>query len=63
MSPSGESSPGLNRPLQKSFAALMIGYAQGDVILGAAALGREYGVALRSVSDYAAGVRAQRAAV
>lgn len=50
-------------PLQKSFAALMIAYAQGDVIPGAAALGREYGTALRSVSDYASGLRAQRASV
>lgn len=50
-------------PLQKTFAALMISCAQGDVIPGAAALGREYGVALRSVSDYASKVRAQHAAV
>lgn len=50
-------------PLQKTFAALMIDYARGDVIPGAAALGREYGVALRSVSDYASGVQAQRSAV
>jgi uncharacterized protein YbjT (DUF2867 family) len=50
-------------PLQKTFAALMIGYAHGDVIPGAAALGREYGIALRSVSDHATGVRAQRATV
>jgi NADH dehydrogenase len=49
-------------PVQNSFAALMIGYAQGDVIPGAAAVGREYGVALRSVSDYASAVHAQRAA-
>ena len=43
-------------PLQKTFAALMLNYAEGDVIAGAAELGREYGVTLRSVADYAAGL-------
>jgi uncharacterized protein YbjT (DUF2867 family) len=50
-------------PLQKSFAALMLGYAQGDVISGAKAVADEYGVELRSVSDYANSLRAQRASV
>jgi NADH dehydrogenase len=50
-------------PLQKSFAALMLGYAQGDVIPGAAALAQAYGIALRSVSDYAGSLRAQRTGV
>lgn len=44
-------------PLQKTFAALMLGYAHGDLIPGAAAVANEYGVALRSVSDYANSLR------
>jgi len=50
-------------PLQQSFAALMLGYAHGDVIPGAAAVAEEYGVELKSVADYANSVRAQRASV
>ena len=50
-------------PLQRTFAALMLGYAQGDVISGAVALAGEFGVALRSVTDYANSFRAQRAGV
>jgi uncharacterized protein YbjT (DUF2867 family) len=50
-------------PLQKTFAALMLGYAQGDVIAGARETGEEYGVRLRSVAEYATGFRAQRAGV
>ncbi|HUC30807.1 MAG TPA: SDR family oxidoreductase [Candidatus Acidoferrum sp.] len=50
---------GSNDPLQKTFAALMLGYAQGDVITGARALAEQYGVALRSVKEYAAHLRAQ----
>ena len=44
-------------PLQKTFAALMIGYANGDVIPGGLETARGYGVTLRSVSDYAATLR------
>jgi uncharacterized protein YbjT (DUF2867 family) len=41
-------------PLQKTFAALMIGYAKGDVIPGNRETARGYGVTLHSVSAYAA---------
>jgi uncharacterized protein YbjT (DUF2867 family) len=41
-------------PLQRTFAALMLGCADGDVIPGAAALAQDYGVVLRSVAEYAA---------
>ena len=44
-------------PLQKTFAALMIGYAKGDAIPGSVETARQYGVTLRSVSDYAATFR------
>ena len=44
-------------PLQKTFAALMIGYAKGDVIPGSLDTARRYGVTLHSVSDYAATFR------
>lgn len=50
-------------PLQKTFAALMLGYAQGDVIAGAKQTAEQYGVRLRSVAEYATGFRAQRAGV
>ena len=50
-------------PLQKTFAALMLGYAQGDVIAGARETAEQYGVRLRSVAEYATGFRAQRAGV
>jgi hypothetical protein len=50
-------------PLQQTFAALMLGYDQGDVISGAAALAAEYGVVLRSVADYASTFRTQSATV
>ena len=42
-------------PLQKTFAALTLAYAKGDIIHGAAALGRQYGIKLHSVEQYAAG--------
>jgi hypothetical protein len=48
-------------PLQKTFAALMIGYARGDEIPGALGTARRYGVVLHSIADYAATSR--RAAV
>ena len=44
-------------PLQKTFAALMIGYAKGDAIPGSLETARHYGVTLHSVSDYAATLR------
>jgi len=50
-------------PLQKTFAALMLGYAQGDVIAGARETAEQYGVRLRSVTEYATGFRAERAGV
>lgn len=46
-----------NDPLQKTFAALMIGYAKGDAIPGSLETERQYGVTLHSVSDYAATFR------
>ena len=44
-------------PLQKTFAALMIGCAKGDAIPGSVETARQYGVTLRSVADYAATFR------
>lgn len=44
-------------PLQKTFAALMIGYAKGDAIPASQETARQYGVTLHSVSDYAATLR------
>lgn len=41
-------------PLQKTFAALMIGYAKGDVISESSANAARYGIPLHSVADYAA---------
>jgi uncharacterized protein YbjT (DUF2867 family) len=49
-------------PLQRTFAALMLGCADGDVIPGAAALAKEYGVRLRSVEEYAQSLRSTTAA-
>ncbi|HEY6946971.1 MAG TPA: NmrA family NAD(P)-binding protein [Candidatus Acidoferrum sp.] len=40
-------------PLQKTFAALMIGYAKGDVTFGSQEIARRYGVSLYPVSRYA----------
>ena len=40
-------------PLQKTFGALMLGYAKGDVIRESRANADRYGVRLRSVADYA----------
>jgi NADH dehydrogenase len=50
-------------PLQKTFAALMLAYAAGDVISGAAATAEEYGVELHTVSDYAGSMAGRRAEV
>jgi uncharacterized protein YbjT (DUF2867 family) len=41
-------------PLQKTFAALMIGYAKGDMIAASLETARRYGVRLHTVSEYAA---------
>jgi NADH dehydrogenase len=50
-------------PLQKTFAALMLNLHAGDPIPDAGALAADYGVALRSVADYAATLRAPAAGV
>ena len=44
-------------PLQKTFAALMLGYVQGDEIKEAQETAKKYGVRLTSVRDYASRVR------
>ena len=44
-------------PLQKTFAALMIGYVKGDVISGALETAQKYGVTLHTVAEYAASLR------
>ena len=49
-------------PLQKTFAALMVGYTKGDTIPGRLETARQYGVTLHSVSDYAATFRKAAAA-
>jgi uncharacterized protein YbjT (DUF2867 family) len=40
-------------PLQKTFAALMLAYAKGDVVQGAASLAQQHLINLCSVSDFA----------
>lgn len=52
-----EEQHGSSDPLQKTFAALMMGYAKGDAIPGSLETARQYGVTLHSVSDYAATFR------
>ncbi|HKY00251.1 MAG TPA: NAD(P)H-binding protein [Steroidobacteraceae bacterium] len=42
-------------PLQQAFAALMLGYAQGDAIPEASDNAARFGVTLTSLADYAAG--------
>ena len=42
-----------NDPLQKSFGALMLGYAVGDEVPGASVVAQEHGIQLESVSQYA----------
>ena len=49
-------------PVQKTFAALMPGYAKADFIEGASSMAERYGITLRSVAQYASKVR-NRAAV
>ena len=43
-------------PLKQSFGALMVAYAKGDVIDGAASVAEQHGVVLRSVEDHARAV-------
>jgi NADH dehydrogenase len=52
-----------NDPLQKTFSALMLEYADGDVIAGDTETANEYGVTLRTLADYATSVAASRAGV
>ena len=54
---------GSSDPLQKTFAALMLAYAKGDEVSGARAIAEEHGIALRSVAEYAASIRAQQTRV
>jgi uncharacterized protein YbjT (DUF2867 family) len=42
-------------PLQKTFGALTLAYAKGDVVKDAVAIARQHGVVLRSVAEYASG--------
>lgn len=44
-------------PLQKTFAALSLCYAKGDVIPGSRETAKRFGIRLRSVADYAASFR------
>jgi NADH dehydrogenase len=50
-----------NDPVQQAFAALMLGYAKGDVVGGASAVAADHGIELRSVEDYAGTVASGRA--
>lgn len=49
-------------PLQKTFAALMLNYAQGDIVRDAVHNAVEHGIELGSVSDYASSYHARAAA-
>lgn len=48
-------------PLQKTFAALTLGYTQGDEIKEAQETAKKYGIRLTSVGDYASRVRGESA--
>jgi NADH dehydrogenase len=48
-------------PLQKTFGALMLGYAKGDEVKGAQDTAKKYGIRLTSVGDYASRVRGESA--
>ncbi len=48
-------------PLQKTFAALILGYAKGDLVAESRANAERLGVRLRSVEDYAATFRGSSA--
>ena len=45
--------------LQKTFAALMLSYAKGDVVVDAVANAEKYGIRLHSVAEYASGLVTQ----
>jgi NADH dehydrogenase len=47
--------------LQKTFAALMLGYAQGDIVRDAVNNARAHDIKLASVSDYASGYHSRAA--
>ena len=49
-------------PLQRTFAALMLGYANGDIVKDAASSAQAHGIRLASVAEYAAGFHARAAA-
>jgi len=49
-------------PLQGTFAALMLGYANGDIVKDAVDTAQAHGIRQASVADYAAGFRARAAA-
>jgi NADH dehydrogenase len=49
-------------PLQKTYAALMLDYAQGDIVQDAVNNAEEHGIGLGSVADYASSYRARAAA-
>jgi uncharacterized protein YbjT (DUF2867 family) len=40
-------------PLQKTFAALMLAYSKGDVVVGASSLAHQHAIKLQSVAEYA----------
>jgi len=48
-------------PLQKTFAALMLNYAQGDIVQDAVNSAQAHDIKLASVSDYASGYHARAA--
>jgi uncharacterized protein YbjT (DUF2867 family) len=50
-------------PLQKTFAALMLNYAQGDIVRGAVNTAEAHGIKLTFVSDYASGYHARAASI
>ena len=49
-------------PVQKTFAALMLNYAEGDIVEDAVKNAEAHGIDLGSVSDYASGFHARAAA-
>lgn len=50
-------------PLQQTFAALMLGYANGDEVPGAIATAQQYQVRLTSVAEYASRLASQMSVV
>jgi hypothetical protein len=47
-------------PVARTFGALMLAYADGDVVPDAAATAQRYKVRLRSVAEYASGIVGQK---